>query len=158
MSTSCKKSSSDIWIFYLCMIYSFNIVLYLIVWCDHIIFRMALNIFGWYFKNKNFYLYPHNLIWKKGLCNFNVLRSLKLKGWEGYVNFWNYCGSIQTLYPWTIWVLWPLWQELYWKILCELLAFNLFELNMLGSKDLEVQGGKLNNVTIYKLLEHVEES
>jgi hypothetical protein len=29
---------------------------------------------------------------------------------------------------------------------------------MLGSKDLEVQGGKLNNVAIYKLLEHVEES
>jgi hypothetical protein len=84
MSTSCKKSSGDIWIFYLCMIYSFNIVLYLIVWCDHIIFHMALNIFGWYFKNKNLYLYPHNLIWKKGLCKFNVLRSLKLKVWEGY--------------------------------------------------------------------------
>jgi hypothetical protein len=29
---------------------------------------------------------------------------------------------------------------------------------MLGSKDLEVQGGKLNNVARYKLLEHVEES
>jgi hypothetical protein len=29
---------------------------------------------------------------------------------------------------------------------------------MLGSKDLEVQGGKLNNVAIYKLLKHVEES
>jgi len=36
------------------------------------------------------------------------------------------------------------------------LAFNL--LNMSRFKDLEVQGGKLNNVTIYKLLEHVEES
>jgi hypothetical protein len=84
MSTSCEKSCGDIWIFYLCMIYSFNIVLYLIVWCDHIIFHTTLNICGWYFKNKNFYLYPHNLIWKEGLCKFNVLRSLKLKGWEGY--------------------------------------------------------------------------